>query len=172
MSSPEYAPSLSRRPGFVFIRAALRIRQIYAEALAGVGLLPNQHAILSTLEELGPCHQKELAKRVVVDPADIVAYLDGLQTNGHVVRERDPNDRRRQIVTITDTGREILAESDRALDEVEADTFSVLSAKDRDNLDRIATRLYEAQLSLPNSGISDESSLSSRQTPRVPPSRR
>ncbi|MDJ0363210.1 MarR family winged helix-turn-helix transcriptional regulator [Rhodococcus sp. H29-C3] len=142
MSSPEYAQRLSRRPGFVFIRAALRVRQIYAEALSGVGLLPNQHAILSTLEELGPCHQKELAKRVVVDQGDIVAYLDGLQTNGHVVRERDPIDRRRQIVTITDTGREVLAESDRVLDQVETDTFSALSARDRVHLDRIATSLY------------------------------
>lgn len=144
MSSPEYAPRLSRRPGFVFIRAALRVRQIYAEALAGVGLLPNQHAILSTLEELGPCHQKELAQRVVLDQGDIVAYLDGLQNNGHIVRERDPKDRRRQIVTITDLGREILAESDRVLDHVEVDTFSALSAKDRVHLDRIATSLYEA----------------------------
>ncbi len=35
MSSPEDAPRLSRRPGFVFIRAALRVRQIYAESLRG-----------------------------------------------------------------------------------------------------------------------------------------
>ncbi|WP_168708327.1 MULTISPECIES: MarR family winged helix-turn-helix transcriptional regulator [unclassified Rhodococcus (in: high G+C Gram-positive bacteria)] len=146
MSTPEQSPRLSRRPGFVFIRAALRIRQIYAEALAGVGLLPNQHAILSTLEELGSCHQKELAERVVVDQGDIVAYLDGLQTAGQVVRERDPKDRRRQIVTITDLGREVLAESDRILDQVEADTFSVLSEKDRVHLDRIATSLTKQRL--------------------------
>ena len=42
-------------------------------------MLPNQHAILSTLHELGPSHQKELALRVVIDPGDIVSYLDGLQ---------------------------------------------------------------------------------------------
>ncbi|MDH6283609.1 MarR family winged helix-turn-helix transcriptional regulator [Prescottella agglutinans] len=144
MSSPDYAPSLSRRPGFVFVRAALRVRQVYADALADVGLLPNHHAILSTLEEFGPCHQKELASRVVVDQGDIVAYLDGLQNNGHVIRERDPNDRRRQIVTITDTGREKLAEGDHALDRVEAQMFSAISTKDRDHLTRIAASLYTA----------------------------
>lgn len=146
MRSPDYAPRLSRRPGFILVRAALRVRQVYAEALADVGLLPNQHAILSTLEELGPCHQKELATRVVVDQGDIVAYLDGLQDNGYVVRERDPNDRRRQIVTITDAGREKLTESDHALDRVEADIFSKMSAKDRDHLTKTAARLYTTVL--------------------------
>ena len=142
MSSTDNLPGLSRRPGFVFVRAALRVRQVYADALAQVGLLPNQHAILSTLVDLGPCHQKELAKRVVVDPGDIVAYLDGLQENGYILRERDPQDRRRQIVTVTDTGRTLLDESDALLDAIEADTFSVLSATDRRHLERIATRLY------------------------------
>lgn len=142
MSSPRYALRLARRPGFVFVRAALRVRQLYSDALAQVGLLPNQHAILSTLEELGPSHQKVLANRVVLDQGDIVAYLDGLQNGGYVVRERDPKDRRRQIVTITDAGRELLAESDRVLDRVEEDTFSALNKKDRGDLIRLSTILY------------------------------
>ncbi|MFD4265408.1 MarR family winged helix-turn-helix transcriptional regulator [Rhodococcus sp. NPDC058481] len=144
MSSPEYALRLARRPGFAFIRAALRVKQVYADALAQVGLLPNQHAILSTLEELGPSHQKILAKRVVLDQGDIVAYLDGLQNGGFVVRERDPKDRRRQIVTITDAGRELLAKSDRVLDHVEENTFSTLNKEDRDDLIRLSTILYAA----------------------------
>src|SRR3546814_20074442 len=107
MPATESTPSLSGRPlssriGYGLVKAALRVRQSYAEALSRVGLLPNHHAILSTLDELGPCHQKELASRVVVDPGDIVAYLDSLQESGYVVRERDQSDRRRQVVSITD----------------------------------------------------------------------
>ncbi len=142
MSSPESALRLARRPGFVFVRAALRVKQLYAEALMQVGLLPNQHAILSALEELGPSHQKMLADRIVLDPGDIVAYLDGLQDGGYLVRERDPRDRRRQIVTITDAGRGLLAESDRVLDRVEEDTFSVLNEKERGELIRLSTILF------------------------------
>lgn len=55
------ATQLSSRPGYIFVRAALKIRQRYADSLASMGLLTNHHAILSTLHELGPCHQKELA---------------------------------------------------------------------------------------------------------------
>ncbi|MFD4294684.1 MarR family winged helix-turn-helix transcriptional regulator [Rhodococcus sp. NPDC058505] len=144
MSTPQYTHRLARRPGFVFVRAALRVRQLYADALARVGLLPNQHAILSTLEELGPAHQKMLASRVVLDPGDIVAYLDGLQNGGYVVRQRDPKDRRRQIVAITDAGRKLLAESDRVLDRVEQEVFTQLSENDRGELVRLSAVLYAA----------------------------
>ncbi|NKS69895.1 MarR family transcriptional regulator [Rhodococcus hoagii] len=99
--------------------------------LSEVGLLPNQHAILSTLNELGACHQKELATRVVLDPGDIVAYLDGLQKSKDIVRERDPEDRRRQIVSITAKGRRTLIDADRALDNVERLVFGALTREQR-----------------------------------------
>ncbi|MBP1161920.1 DNA-binding MarR family transcriptional regulator [Rhodococcus sp. PvR044] len=146
MSSSDHSstPQLSSRPGYVLVRAALRVRQCYADTLAGTGLLPNQHAILSTLHELGPSHQKELALRVVIDPGDIVSYLDGLQQSQFIVRERDPADRRRQIVTITKAGRTKLIEADNALDEVEATIFASLTARDRTFLDKLSARIYDA----------------------------
>lgn len=122
---------LADRLGYGFVRAAWKVRQFYAEKLAGVGLLPNQHAILSTLNELGPCHQKALAARVVLDPGDIVAYLDSLQKARYIERNRDPEDRRRQIVSITDEGRALLVEADRALDDVESAVFGALSPERR-----------------------------------------
>ncbi|MGO4203710.1 MarR family winged helix-turn-helix transcriptional regulator [Rhodococcus sp. TAF43] len=124
-------PPLADRLGYGFVKSALKVRQFYGAKLSEVGLLPNQHAILSILNELGPCHQKELASRVVLDPGDIVAYLDGLQKSQDIVRERDPEDRRRQIVSITDQGRATLVDADRALDEVEEAVFGGLSPSHR-----------------------------------------
>lgn len=137
------APRLADRPGYMLVRAAMKVRQRFADALSGLDLLPNHHAILSTLHELGPCHQKELAARVVVDPADIVAYLDGLQKAGLVVRERDPADRRRQIVTVTPAGVRTLADADRALDAVEAAVFGSLTDRDRTLLSSLSSRIVE-----------------------------
>ncbi|WP_137872894.1 MarR family winged helix-turn-helix transcriptional regulator [Rhodococcus sp. Q] len=144
MDSPVSAPRLSDRPGYQLVKAAMKVRQQYAETLAGLGLLPNHHAILSILNELGPCHQKELAHRVVVDPGDIVAYLDGLQKPGLVSRERDPEDRRRQIVTITPAGLRRLRDADAALDELEQSVFGVLAARDRVTLAKLSSRLAES----------------------------
>ncbi|MBP1050649.1 MULTISPECIES: MarR family winged helix-turn-helix transcriptional regulator [Rhodococcus] len=146
MPATESTPSLSGRPlssriGYGLVKAALRVRQSYAEALSRVGLLPNHHAILSTLDELGPCHQKELASRVVVDPGDIVAYLDSLQESGYVVRERDQSDRRRQVVSITDSGVAKLIEGDAALDAVEQEVFESLTDRERETLTVVSAKL-------------------------------
>lgn len=130
-NAPASPPPLASRLGYGLVKAAFKVRQRYAEKLAEVGLAPNQHAILSTLGELGPCHQKALAQRVVLDPGDIVAYLDGLQKAGHIERERDPADRRRQIVAITESGRTILAASDALLDDVEAEVFGPATEQER-----------------------------------------
>ena len=130
--APEFeTPPLADRLGYVYGKAAYKVRQLYVGKLSEVGLLPNQHAILSTLNELGACHQKELATRVVLDPGDIVAYLDGLQKSKDIVRERDPEDRRRQIVSITAKGRRTLIDADRALDNVERLVFGALTREQR-----------------------------------------
>lgn len=118
--------SLDTRPGYVLVRTAMKVRQQYVDALSGTGLLPNQHVILSTLNEQGPGHQKEIAERARLDSGDIVAYLDGLEKNGCVERNRDPADRRRQIVSLTAAGARVLAAADIALDEVESATFASL----------------------------------------------
>lgn len=130
--APDFeTPPLADRLGYVYVKAAYKVRQLYVGKLSEVGLLPNQHAILSTLNELGACHQKELATRVVLDPGDIVAYLDGLQKSKDIVRERDPEDRRRQIVSITAKGRRTLIDADRALDDVERLVFGALTREQR-----------------------------------------
>lgn len=136
---------LGGRPGYRLVRTALRVRQRYADELAQLGLLPNQHAILSTLHELGPCHQKELAARVGLDPGDIVAYLDGLNADTYVERTRDPSDRRRQIVTLTEAGRRTLEAADIALDAMEEHTFACFTGKEADaffgSLDKLSDTL-------------------------------
>ena len=125
---------LDSRLGFVYVRAALRVRQLYTEQLADAGLLPNHHAILSILNESGPCHQKLLASRVALDPGDIVAYLDALQDMGYVSRERDPADRRRQIVTVEKTGREVLARADQLLTQAESTVFAPFTVEQKSAL--------------------------------------
>ncbi|WP_067697352.1 MarR family winged helix-turn-helix transcriptional regulator [Nocardia jejuensis] len=138
------SPSLSSRFGYLLVRSALRVRQRYVNELSTIGLLPNQHAILSTLNELGACHQKELAARIGLDTGDIVAYLDGLDAEGFVERNRDPADRRRQVVSLLPAGKVVLATADRVLDAVEAETFGCLDPAERVAFGRSLDRLYES----------------------------
>lgn len=142
-TSPTTVRTLSSRLGYTFVRAGLRVRQLYGEHLATVGLLPNHHAILSILHEQGEVHQKLLAERATLDPGDIVAYLDTLQELKYISRDRDPSDRRRQLVAITKRGLAILTKADHALDLAEEQAFADLSERQCDQLAKFSTTVYE-----------------------------
>jgi DNA-binding MarR family transcriptional regulator len=59
----------------------------------------------------------ELAKRAELSPASMTAMLDQLEESGIVRRRRSESDRRQVIVTLTDRGRELLAERRKAWEE-------------------------------------------------------
>ena len=86
------------------------------EALAPSGLNGREYAILSIIETDGPGTQQELARLLNKAPALIVAAIDDLESRGLVVRTRDPADRRRSRVTITQAGSAALAQGDRLAD--------------------------------------------------------
>jgi DNA-binding MarR family transcriptional regulator len=75
-----------------------------SDRLAGTGLKPPEAVILITLRDLGPMSQQALGDRLHVDPSNLVAFLNSLENDGLVVRRRDPEDRRRHIVEITERG--------------------------------------------------------------------
>jgi DNA-binding MarR family transcriptional regulator len=62
-----------------------------------------QYGILRTL-----AHQSytlsELSRRFVVDPSTMVPVIDALERKGLITRGRDPNDRRRVPLSLTDQG--------------------------------------------------------------------
>lgn len=132
MSNERLLPAALRtRSGFVLTRLAALARQECAEQLAAVGLSQHQHAILCCLDEYGPAFQKDVAGRLGIDGGDIVAFIDGLQDQGLVVRERDQRDRRRQILTITASGKRLLRKAEHLLDKTEPGVLAALSPQQR-----------------------------------------
>jgi DNA-binding MarR family transcriptional regulator len=91
----------------------------FAAAFKPVGLRQRH---LGTLLELrnGPLTQQSLADAVGVDAAQLVGLLNDLESEALVHRRRDPDDRRRHIVDISELGRERLAAADRAMADIDA----------------------------------------------------
>ncbi|WP_241835456.1 MarR family winged helix-turn-helix transcriptional regulator [Pseudofrankia asymbiotica] len=119
-------------------KLAALARQQCAEQLTAAGLSQHQHAILCCLDEYGPAFQKDIAARLDIDSGDIVAFIDGLQDQGLVIRERDRRDRRRQILTITRNGKKALRHVERTLDNTEPGVLTALTPDQRDVLHRTA----------------------------------
>lgn len=120
--------------GYRLIRTAGTVHQRYARTLATCELSPLQHATLAWIDSAGPIHQKALATAVGVDPGDLVKHLDSLQDRDLIQRERDTSDRRRQLVSITAVGADLLHRANTCLDEDERDCFADLAPEARDVL--------------------------------------
>jgi DNA-binding MarR family transcriptional regulator len=140
LTSPTLLPAaLRQRTSFVLIRLATLARQQCADHLAAAGLSQHQHAILCCLDEFGTACQKDVALRLGLDSGDIVAFLDGLQNAELIDRSRDQHDRRRQILTLTTSGRRLLRRVEKLLDHDEPGTLAALTAEQRSQLHQAAT---------------------------------
>jgi len=117
--------------------SALRIRK----ALGVTGLTPRQSATLMNLAT-GALSQQMLIEVLEVDPSIVVAILNELETQGLAQRRRDPSDRRRHIVEITDKGTEVLCAVDGALTAVEQQLFAGLDAEEIRVLEGLLARIH------------------------------
>ena len=95
-----------------------------------------EYTALAVIEHDQPSSQLELARLMGKAPAMAVGLLDDLEAQGLVARGRDPKDRRRSIVTLTDAGRTKLAAADALARRIETQVLGDLSADDRALLQR------------------------------------
>lgn len=97
------SPSLTSI-GFLLHLAQSRLRDAVVVAIEGSGLHPGQLAVLGVLSDRGGMSQKRLGELTRIEKSSMVIYLDALEREGCVRRERDPEDRRAHIVQLTSKG--------------------------------------------------------------------
>jgi DNA-binding MarR family transcriptional regulator len=95
---------------------------------------------LSYLRDHDGAPQQELVDALCMDANNIVLLLNELEELGHVSRLRDPHDRRRHLVELTDAGREELVRAERAQEQIEDDVLQALDADERATLWDLLTR--------------------------------
>jgi DNA-binding MarR family transcriptional regulator len=78
------------------------------EALESFALAPRHRSLLAYLVFDGPLGVNELARRLEIAPATVSLMVSDLSRQGVIERHEDPNDRRRAIVSISDTHREAI----------------------------------------------------------------
>ena len=102
-----------------------------------LGMRLKQFAVLSVLREQGSMPQQALGEQMHVDPNNLVLLLNDAEASGWVERRRDPADRRRHIVVLTQAGEEALARAELAIEGVEDQVLGPLSAEERVTLRRL-----------------------------------
>jgi DNA-binding MarR family transcriptional regulator len=67
--------------------------------------------VLIAIDSQAPLSQQEVAGRLGVDRTTMVLLIDELENKALVRRRRDPDDRRKNVVVLTDAGRTTLREA-------------------------------------------------------------
>jgi DNA-binding MarR family transcriptional regulator len=112
--------------GFLLARHGQIMNGRLRQALGGCNLSPRHGAVLLRLAQTGSAGQQALIEELSIDPSTLVAILNDLESDGALERRRDPADRRRHIVEITDSGTRGVCAVEKAIAEVEADAFADL----------------------------------------------
>jgi DNA-binding MarR family transcriptional regulator len=78
-----------------------------------------------------------------MDRSDVVAAVNDLPGGGYVRRSPDPDDHRRNVITITPAGAARLERLDELLAGVQDDLLAPLSPGERDQLARLLGRVLD-----------------------------
>jgi DNA-binding MarR family transcriptional regulator len=135
--------SVETAPGTVvmLMRLATAIKKRSTEELMGVKL--RQLMLLSYLRYGAPALQQQLCEALWLDANNCVLLLNELEDMGYIERRRDPADRRRHVVELTDEGRAALERAEHAQDSLGDELFAALSEEERATLRSLLGRALE-----------------------------
>ncbi len=103
-------PTLDQHLCFKLYSTSLKVTQLYKPILAPLNLTYPQYLVMVVLWEQEGLGIKGLAERLQQDSGSITPLVKRLEAEGYLVRDRDPNDERNRVLTLTDKGRKLRAE--------------------------------------------------------------
>jgi DNA-binding MarR family transcriptional regulator len=134
------ARELADSPGFLLVRLGFALKALVTNAVTGTGEV-HDYGVLAILCEGSRETQSTIADALDLDPSRLVALLDSLEQRGLVVRQRDPQDRRRHLVSITAAGKTELERLRVVVRRLEDDFFTPLDEDGRRTLHELLLAL-------------------------------
>lgn len=128
--------------GFLLSRASGVLARSASEVLADLGLRVRSYSVLDLAgEESSGVTQRRLAATMGLDPSQIVALVDDLESRGLVIRTPDPTDRRNKLIAVTEAGHQVRQQARKRVDEASKDHFAGVSQQDLDHLRHTLRRI-------------------------------
>jgi DNA-binding MarR family transcriptional regulator len=134
-------PTLLALPTYLAGQLARIGRRVLVESLAAHDLRLPHFAVLTALSDFGPLAQHDLADRLGLNRSHLVGYIDETEHRGLVGRERDPEDRRRQRVTLTGAGDVLIHRLQEIAQGSQEEFLHMLSESERETLITLMRRV-------------------------------
>jgi DNA-binding MarR family transcriptional regulator len=138
------AKELLKSSGFLLARLGIGFKTKAIARMEEAGFELYDYGVLALLAEGVRQTQGTIADAVAVDPSRLVALLDRLEERALIVRQRDPLDRRRHVVSITPAGKRELVRLRELIKRLEEEFLACLDVDDRKALHGLLLRLAEA----------------------------
>jgi DNA-binding MarR family transcriptional regulator len=108
-----------------------------------LGMRLKEFVMLAHLREHSPIPQQELGEMLCIDANNLVLLLNDLEARGFALRRRDPSDRRRHLVEITEGGLRAFEGAERGIESVEDDVLASLTDRERSELQVLLAKALE-----------------------------
>jgi DNA-binding MarR family transcriptional regulator len=105
--------------------------RVYNTRFRATGLNQSQVAALIHLERIDQLSQSDLARRLGLRKAAAGTLIEGLEGKGLVERTRGRDDRRVQLVSITEAGRRVVEDVDQMAEQLGNDYRQGISREER-----------------------------------------
>src|SRR6185312_6816411 len=103
-TAPQSPAGLRTTPSWLLNQVATHAGRLISAGFATHDLRGYHYRLLAALTESGPASQADLGRRCGIDRSDVVAAVNDLAARGLAVRAPDPDDRRRNVISITPAG--------------------------------------------------------------------
>ncbi len=108
------------------------------------GLTESQFGALEAIYHLGPMQQSQLCEKILRKGSNVTTLVDGLEREKLVRRQRDEDDRRVQLVHLTERGRALVAQVLPAHVNRIATVLGTLTREEQRELGRLCRKLGKA----------------------------
>ena len=108
MSKNSDFPATSQSLPIALLRAREKVMGPIRHMLADADVTEQQWRVLRVLVEDGPLDPTTIADRAVLLLPSLTRILQKLEEKSLISRMPDPDDRRRQVITATDAGRQLI----------------------------------------------------------------
>ena len=108
-----------------------------------LGMRVKEFATLAMLRDHSPIPQQELSEMLYIDANNLVLLLNDLESKEFAFRRRDPADRRRHLVEITDEGLRAFDTAEKAIESVEDDVLALLTHHERVELQELLSKALD-----------------------------